>query len=38
MIGRKLGMFLFGVAALSAAHAQDAVKISPENPKYLVAG
>jgi hypothetical protein len=36
MIGRKLGMFLLGVAALSVAQAQDAVKISPENPKYLV--
>jgi hypothetical protein len=36
MIGRKLGMFLLGVAALSVAQAQDAVKISPENPKYQV--
>jgi Family of unknown function (DUF6298) len=37
MIGRKLGMrmFLLGVAALSVAQAQDAVKISPDNPKYL---
>jgi len=38
MIGRRLGikMLLLGVAALSVAYAQDAVKVSPENPKYLV--
>jgi hypothetical protein len=37
VIGRKLGMkmFLLGVAALSVAQAQDAVKISLDNPKYL---
>jgi hypothetical protein len=37
MICRKLGMklFLLGVVASSGAHAQDAVKIAPDNPKYL---
>jgi Family of unknown function (DUF6298)/Cellulase (glycosyl hydrolase family 5) len=37
MIGRKLcmKMFLLGLAALSVAQAQDAVKIAPDNPKYL---
>jgi hypothetical protein len=31
-----LGIALLGVAALSVASAQDAVKIDPENPKYLL--
>ena len=37
MIGRNLcmKMFLLGLAALSVAQAQDAVKIAPDNPKYL---
>ena len=37
MICSKLGMklFLVGVVASSGAHAQDAVRIAPDNPKYL---
>jgi Family of unknown function (DUF6298)/Cellulase (glycosyl hydrolase family 5) len=37
MIGRNrcIRTLLLGVVALSAAHAQDAVKIASENPKYL---
>ena len=37
MIGLNLctKTVLFGVVALSVAHAQDAVKIAPDNPKYL---
>ena len=37
MIGRNLCLksVLLGVAALSVAQAQDAVKIAPDNPKYL---
>jgi hypothetical protein len=37
MICGKLGMklFLLGVVASTVAYAQDAVKIAPENPKYL---
>jgi Family of unknown function (DUF6298) len=38
MIGRNpwMKMILLGVAALSVAHAQDAVKIAPDNHKYLL--
>ncbi len=31
-----LGIALFGVTALCAANAQEAVKVNPENPKYLL--
>jgi Family of unknown function (DUF6298) len=38
MIGRNcwFTMLVLGVAASAALHAQDAVKIDPENPKYLL--
>jgi Family of unknown function (DUF6298)/Cellulase (glycosyl hydrolase family 5) len=38
MISRNLCLkiFMFGVTALSVVHAQDAVKIAPDTPKYLL--
>jgi hypothetical protein len=38
MVSRRLwlAMLVLAVAALSAVEAQDAVKIDPENPKYLL--
>jgi hypothetical protein len=38
MVGGRLwlGVLAVAVAAISAAHAQDAVKINPDNPKYLL--
>jgi hypothetical protein len=38
MIGHKvrLKVFLAAVAVCSVAHAQDALKIDPENPKYML--
>jgi hypothetical protein len=37
MISGKLGirLFLLAMVASAAVHAQDAVKIAPDNPKYL---
>ena len=31
-----LGILVLALAALGAARGQDAVKIDPENPKYLL--